>query len=470
MKKIVYSLSIAMAFGVAANAAQAPQQAVNAMASQTEAVKTAEVAQFKGVDLTFERVDSEGRKVKQEVSYATSVESFIGYWKWSAQNMISAEIFPSSGVMYIHPNESRPDRLVVENFVLEYPLDAYFDNDTKTLVIPNQYLYDNTYYNKEVWFTNYTFKWEINQAGEEVYEPVVTPYPYQFYFSINEEGRMRAGDIERDKFNSGLYTDEEMLRDVCLPALDMPDGEQGFFFLVWNLSGNKVNEFSFIEDEWQLLGDCTFNDAWLQVLWSNGVPQPYEVPLYYKKNAPGTYLLDNPYGPNSIYADANKSSKPGYVIFNISNPDCVFVNPFVYGCTIQLGDGADAFDAAIYPFNLEGLYKEIYNASAIDVIVQLGEENVSYLDQRTGEVVIKNALYSETLNIYNAYAWNGYTMEGSIILPGNYMDSVESILGEDNSNAPVEYFNLQGARVANPEKGQIVIVRKGNQVSKMIVR
>ena len=40
----------------------------------------------------------------------------------------------------------------------------------------------------------------------------------------------------------------------------------------------------------------------------------------------------------------------------------------------------------------------------------------------------------------------------------------------DNNNAPVEYFNLQGVRVANPAAGQLVIKRQGTEVSKMLVK
>ncbi|MDE6333676.1 MAG: hypothetical protein K2L77_03410, partial [Muribaculaceae bacterium] len=39
----------------------------------------------------------------------------------------------------------------------------------------------------------------------------------------------------------------------------------------------------------------------------------------------------------------------------------------------------------------------------------------------------------------------------------------------DNSNAPVEYFNLQGVRVANPENG-LYIRRQGNKAEKVLVK
>ena len=38
----------------------------------------------------------------------------------------------------------------------------------------------------------------------------------------------------------------------------------------------------------------------------------------------------------------------------------------------------------------------------------------------------------------------------------------------DDENAPVEYYNLQGIRVANPDKG-LYIVRQGNKTSKVIL-
>ena len=39
----------------------------------------------------------------------------------------------------------------------------------------------------------------------------------------------------------------------------------------------------------------------------------------------------------------------------------------------------------------------------------------------------------------------------------------------DDSNAPVEYFNLQGVKVANPENG-LYIIRQGNTTTKQIIR
>jgi hypothetical protein len=39
----------------------------------------------------------------------------------------------------------------------------------------------------------------------------------------------------------------------------------------------------------------------------------------------------------------------------------------------------------------------------------------------------------------------------------------------DNENAPVEYYNLQGVRVVNPQNG-LYIKRQGNKATKVLVK
>ncbi len=55
----------------------------------------------------------------------------------------------------------------------------------------------------------------------------------------------------------------------------------------------------------------------------------------------------------------------------------------------------------------------------------------------------------------------------SVYIPGD--TSAIGNVGVNEENAPVEYFNLQGIRVDNPENG-LFIRRQGNKVSKVIIR
>ena len=46
---------------------------------------------------------------------------------------------------------------------------------------------------------------------------------------------------------------------------------------------------------------------------------------------------------------------------------------------------------------------------------------------------------------------------------------IENVLTEADANAPVEYFNIQGVRVANPQNG-LYIRRQGNKVDKIYLK
>ena len=56
--------------------------------------------------------------------------------------------------------------------------------------------------------------------------------------------------------------------------------------------------------------------------------------------------------------------------------------------------------------------------------------------------------------------YSGYDVTGG--------SGVADLVVEDE-NAPVEYYNLQGIRVANPENG-LYIVKQGNKVTKRIIK
>lgn len=57
------------------------------------------------------------------------------------------------------------------------------------------------------------------------------------------------------------------------------------------------------------------------------------------------------------------------------------------------------------------------------------------------------------------------TYKGNDITGGSAVNEIEAA----DANAPVEYYNLQGIRVANPENG-LYIVKQGNKVTKRIIK
>lgn len=60
-----------------------------------------------------------------------------------------------------------------------------------------------------------------------------------------------------------------------------------------------------------------------------------------------------------------------------------------------------------------------------------------------------------------------------IILPFNVENpgaGINDVIADNDANAPVEFFNLQGMRINEPAAGQLVIRRQGKNVSKLIVK
>lgn len=70
---------------------------------------------------------------------------------------------------------------------------------------------------------------------------------------------------------------------------------------------------------------------------------------------------------------------------------------------------------------------------------------------------------------FKATMSNPRIMVQKIVPVADVTDGINSIVTEENVNAPVEYFNLQGVRVANPESG-LYIRRQGNKVTKVLVK
>ena len=61
---------------------------------------------------------------------------------------------------------------------------------------------------------------------------------------------------------------------------------------------------------------------------------------------------------------------------------------------------------------------------------------------------------------------------GTYVLPTLYKlgnGSSVAVVEVEDADAPVEYFNLQGVRVSNPENG-LYIRRQGSKVEKIVIR
>lgn len=311
-----------------------------------------------------------------------------------------------------------------------------------------------------------------------------TSYIYQQPFVYNEEtGRIDyqdisatydpvAGTISFDR-NAGISwpaykSQNETTTDSYLAILDMY-----IAYLDAPVVANDPN--------WKDVGMATFQDGWILPGFGEDPSDEgwwYEVPLQQDVNNPDRYRLFDPYhiGPVS---ELNSSREVGAIVFDVSDPEHVVFERCVSGFGYTRA-GIQSF----YCYNILGFLMQ-YELQSPSYIISVYGRSIPYTTFKD-KVVTLGSIISEGSTLFDAnfgiqkYTFGGtnwgvdpntgipYNMETKIFFPGFDFDAVEGI--EADNDVQAEYFNLQGIRVINPQPGQIVIERRGNKATKLIVR
>lgn len=474
MKKLLYSLGIAAAIGLTANAA--------VPAATMQRIKSVDITKQKKITAAPQPVKAIPTTKKHVKGKVATANDFLGTYVWAGENLLGQIMFANEGTMTISLDPTNPDNLIISGFCQEGNLNSYVKNGR--LYIPNQFSFFNQWDATEGWFWNYTVRWQFqnNQWAYWPYKNDVTEY----YFQFDDEGYLIAGGIpDQNKWDNNEYTDEELDDLICIAAdIDPLQPDAGFYWLCMWVQARKVNAFEYNEAEWTNIGTASFKDAWFPVMWDNLVtPPPYDVPVCRNVSNENLFLLMNPYGPDTPYGQGFNEASTGYIMIDITDPDCVYVKPLVEAGKFVLAQGSPAYPTFL--FNAEGYFHDLQGASAEDIIVNFTNDGmkVSNFDP--------NDFEGPFVSIYNGYyAFQGgentmvdpcgwlqgtdaqgnyvfYQLDGHVVLPNDY-NAVKTV-GVDENAAPV-YYNLQGVKVNNPEKGQILIVKKGNQTTKQVIR
>lgn len=259
--------------------------------------------------------------------------------------------------------------------------------------------------------------------------------------------------------------------------------DAGYYFAWWGMTMSPIKAFEFVASDWVAAGTANYKDPWiLGAFGEDAIDEvPYmEVNIMKHKSIDGEFLIVNPYD-NDLYKELITAPedqggfegevRTGYIRFNLSDPDVVYVYP-------QVGSGAwidlfgDAELVELYPFNLEGLYvvsggystEEVYEVMDMNFLIP------SYYDADDNTVYLMNNVFGVTGSMLSTYQWvdeNKQAIEVTGEVVFNFDAGVDGIL-DDAANAPVKYYNLQGVEISNPSKGQIVIKKQGNKSTKVI--
>lgn len=297
------------------------------------------------------------------------------------------------------------------------------------------------------------------------------------------------------------------------------------FWVAYGISLTPVPDDTFIYNpaDWQRCGDAIFADNALTAFgelddddWNTFC---VSCPLYKHKTIEGDYLVMDPYGQDQEmsfsaedqYGDVTTwvgtmedymyqiftwagmqpyVEKPGFIRFNVADPDCIYMYP-----NVDTGVNVDWYSPGeyddFYLYNLEGRLKVVENKTSQDIIRSFATQgrDVSFYDYDDKCAYFYNCYIGtpqEPLGDITYYGeMEGTSTQVRIRFDINAEPDPEIPDGPDGPDNPddsgvisigsldtptVKYFNLQGVEVVNPAKGSIVIRKEGNTVNKIIVK
>ncbi len=180
------------------------------------------------------------------------------------------------------------------------------------------------------------------------------------------------------------------------------------------------------------------------------------------------------YDPAKAEAEANPAENKSFVV-----DDVIFTNGVIY---VKATNGGGNPDKLYYAANADTWTFRVYKKNTLTIGSNDAANPVVRIDFGFNNGNTSAKQVSTTTGTYTQadYAWEGEASEIEFTINGTVQIKTLTVTAKSNvggvedvtiseENAPVEYFNLQGVKVANPENG-LYIVRQGCKVSKVIIK
>lgn len=431
MKKNYTMMGVAMAIAMSATVGNA---AIN------RELQNAGV--MENVQMKESKMKAPARAPKKAITAADVEGTYAWEAVWALQN--------HSGWNYgcVEINKQSATEVSLD-YITFYPIIAKVDGANSKLVIENATL---GIYNPDPTCTVYVQHYVWNEAGDGLDE-VSTP------FEIGYEDGVFRFDGENDRNVLGVT-----VKDASGELL-------GYYNLCyWNTLLKYPTNPSM--DGWVDCGEASFQDGWLATAF--GYTGTWDVKVQKSTTTNGLIRLYNPYenAPQDMLAYSN-SKIGGSIEIDILDPNCVMGVPSIMAPSgFQWED-----DGMTYCFTSAGDLFYLNNdpeepLTRQDLIDGLAKEELGNLnntiatlyDCKVGAGILGYALIGDSWADQNG---NAIEMTTVLDLPKEALTAVSEIEYSD-AHAPVEYYNMQGVKVANPEKGEIVIKRQGSKSVKMI--
>jgi hypothetical protein len=288
--------------------------------------------------------------------------------------------------------------------------------------------------------------------------------------------------IASDEFKDYVGTvDESVLYNTTVGYMTYSTSHTHISFVLagldedGNLVCGNVFQFFYQPDEssnWKSIGTGTYRDGLVSDLSGvssstldalNSIMNPNTVEIEENVNIPGYIRVLNPYKKDTNFVNSNYVNvytDKDYYLYMILNDNMPISVEF--SCP-----GVDVYGYGIGTFGSLSYY---YTSLGEDV----PEDCLATWDKENRKITFPEYSMIGSFPYFYDGVFMTTNQEGkfTLVLPEGYSvtSGVDNIVSDSNENAPVEYFNLQGARIENPTAGQLVIRRQGGVSTKMIVK
>lgn len=270
------------------------------------------------------------------------------------------------------------------------------------------------------------------EASAAIFPDVPTSYP------ANEPIQFNATD-------PGLYS-------ILIAAYDKDGNPQAY-----------TQRMVIVQDDdqanWKSIGTGKFTEGLFSSSFNGEWPtDPFNVEIEEHKTYAGYFRVKNPYANHPFIASGDMGiitheGHSHYLYIDATDPDMVYVEPSVIGVNVNSTYG-DSFASSLAHFYF---------------ITERVEGNEACFGKYADKAITMpdDAMRLGFANYNSGMPFTcgkGFKVE----LPADYTAAIGSIETDADADAPVEYFNLQGMKIAKPEAG-FVIVRQGSKVTKQYV-
>lgn len=229
------------------------------------------------------------------------------------------------------------------------------------------------------------------------------------------------------------------------------------------VNGLACNFYSNVDeaDKWSEGVTAKYVDDYISSAFNNMNDTERDVTIQEHLTTPGFYRVVNPlathkakvYNSHSLNTEGDHNH---YLYIHAEDPEKVYIEDSAMGFSYGDEDGMMVGTSYISYLKDDGatddeLASSGYYGTLKDNVITFPTKSLLLSFLKEGKLYYANS-------------------NGAFKLTLPEKDAVESIVADNDENAPVEYFNLYGQRIQNPAAGQLVIRRQGAKAQKILVK